>query len=386
LQTKNKYIRRENMGLFLLLLGIAILIVVTIKYYKESEYEHTPLKTSSKVVLYVLYFLIIGGVVGLIMAYFVIKKINRKREEYRSWKSEQENTYYRGRTKGDPDVELLEKTETEKKIDRLNDIWESAVKGNSPELGREAFSLLKEIIAEDPSNDAKTMLADCYYFGIGCDEDLSIAKQLYLEVANDPSHIESRHTYVFKVLGDMSYNEKDEAAFAYYTKFMQYNPNDSEVQRDIADCYYEGFGITQDVERALSMYKELSLTDYGNTIKFQVRYGEVLDEQRCEESINWFSKAANNNDAWATYCLANLLKKARYLPFDTYTYEYRIREALRLYRRASDIASDQNDTELASLSQDSYNLFEAELKANAFAFYYENEDGEGEAIRCRITE
>lgn len=366
----------------LLLLVVVVSIVVTRKYYKESKYTYTPLKTSSKVVLYILYGSLSG--IGLLIAYFVIKDINRKRGMYNSLTNEQQDTYNRKDIKVDFDTGLSENTEIEKKIDRVNAIWKSASEGGSPELENEVFILLKDIVAEEPSNDAKMMLAECYYWGVGCNIDLSNARQLFLEVSQDVD-IESNHMYVFRILGDMAYNEKDEAAFAYYQKYMQYAPNDSEVYCYVADCYYEGFGTTKDVEKAMSMYKELSITDYGSTTKFQVRYGRVLDEQCCEESIKWLSKAADNNDAWAIYCLANVLKNARYLPFDTYTYEYRIREALHLYKKASDIAADQNDTELASLSQDSYNLFEAELKANAFAFYYKTEDGE-EAIRCRMSE
>lgn len=275
---------------------------------------------------------------------------------------------------------LFGKSKTEKKIDRLNAIWESAVNGVSAEIEKEAFILLRDIIAKKSSNDAKMMLADCYTFGIGCEENLSAAKRLYLECSKD-----SNYYIAFKSLGDLAYNDKEGIAFEYYKKYLKHNPNDNEVYSHLADCYYKGLGTTKDIEKAMAMYKKVSITDYANTTTFQIRYGTVLDEQECEESIIWFLKVANN-DSWASYSLGSIFEKARYLNFNIYTPEYRIKNALHFYEKAFDLASAENDIEISSLAKNAYNIFKAELNINAVVFYFKAEDGKEIAYRCQMKD
>ncbi len=276
-------------------------------------------------------------------------------------------------------MRLFGKSRLKKKTDRLNAIWGAAVDGTSVEIEKEAFKLLQDIIAEKPSNDAKMMLADCYTFGIGCSKNLSAAKKLYLDISQDLNY-----SIAFKFLGNIAYNEKEETAFKYYENYLKFNPNDNEVWTSLADCCYKGLGANKDIERAMVIYKRVSNTDYGNTTNFQTRYGIKLDEQRYADSISWLLKATNKNDSGATYITAKVLKNANYLPFDTYTPEYRIETSLKLYERAYNLATAENDSELAKLAKDSYTLFKAELEANAFAFYFKSEDGTEEAYRCRL--
>lgn len=276
---------------------------------------------------------------------------------------------------------LFGKSKIEKKIDRLNSIWSSAVDGLSSEIEKEAYLLLQDIIVEKPSNDAKMMLADCYTFGIGCSENLSAAKKLYHEISQDPNY-----TIAFRMLGDIAYDQKDGAAFECYREYLKFNPNDSEVYSHLADCYYKGLGTPKDIGKAMSIYKEVSTTDYAKTVDFQIKYGTRLDEQENAESLIWLLEAANTNNAWATYLVASILKEAKYLPFDTYSPEYRMEKALIFYKIAADLACEENDVKIANLAENAYNLFKAELNANAFAFYFKAEDGKEVVCRCRAKE
>lgn len=278
-------------------------------------------------------------------------------------------------------MEQFDNSKIEMKIDRLNAIWESVIHEPSPEIEKEAFTLLREIMSEKPLNDGRRMLADCYFFGIGCEENIPLAKELYLELSKDPEHF-----MVFKMLGDIAYNEKDVIAFEYYQNYMQHAPDDIDGYSCLANCYYIGLGTPQNIEKAMSMYKEISTTDYANTTDFQTRYASALDEQECEESLNWFLKAANSNDSWATYKVGSIFKEAKYLPFDKYPPELRIKNALNFFERAHNLASAENDIKLANLTQDAITIFKAKLNINAFAFYYKAEDGKEVACRCQMNE
>ena len=277
-------------------------------------------------------------------------------------------------------MKLFGKSKIEKKMDKVNSLWESAVNGVSAKIEKEVFVLLQDIIAEKPSNDAKMMLADCYTFGIGCEKNLSIAKKLYLEISQDSNFSES-----FKILGDMAYNDKEGTAFEYYQNYLKVNPNDNEVYSHLADCYYNGLGTIKNIEVAMAMYKKVASTDYANTTTFQIRYGTILDEQEREETIMWLSKAADN-DSWASYLLASVLKNACYLPFNTYTPEYRIETALFFYEKAFSLASAEKDTKLSRLAENSYNLFRAELNTNDFTFHFQTEERKGNYEQILLNE
>ncbi len=224
------------------------------------------------------------------------------------------------------------------------------------------------------------MLAHCYYYGIGCDEDINAAKKLYLEASKDLEHIS-----VFRILGVISYGEDAPETFEYCSKYLEHDPKDYEVYSCLADCYYKGLGITTDVKKALSIYEEISRTEYADTIDFQVRYGGFLDKLESEESIAWFLKAAEK-DAWASYRLADIFKDARYLDLESYQPEYRIKCALYFYKNAFDLAMAENDSRLANLAKNAETIFRARLGADAFAFYYKLKNGEEIAYRCRMNE
>ncbi len=274
---------------------------------------------------------------------------------------------------------FFDKMKLDKKLKHLRSIYDAAFSGES-NAAKGVYNLAKEIVVENPScAEAKVFLAECYHFGIGCDANISNAKRLYQEISVDPAF-----AGVFKVLGDIAYDEDDPKAYEYYNNYLGHNlADDMKVWCNLADCYHKGLGVEQNINKAREMYIKVSETEYGDTEEFHLRYGWFLDEIEDAESFVWLYKAVKKDSYDAAYWLGNIISEAHYLPYNPFTPTERVTFALSLYKTAS---CCEDDIKLATRAMNAYNILEAKWKSGGLMFYYKTDDGNEVAHKCPVNE
>lgn len=253
---------------------------------------------------------------------------------------------------------FFKKNNIEKKIQRLNQIWDDAVAGESQELENEVFSLTSEIINADSSiKDVKWKLAACYNFGIGCDENSAMAKKLYLETADD-----DEYNWIYKLLGNIAYDNEEKVAIDYYYKYYAKHKDDMEVVVYIADCYRNGIGVEKDNNKALDLFQMAANSEYGENIDFQRRFGYFLSEIRSSEGLLWFKKAAEQGCSDSARELAEVVLNADYLSFDPWTPIVRVNMAVKYLKKAMELGKNESGyTEEGYNAINAWNILMAEL-------------------------
>ena len=253
---------------------------------------------------------------------------------------------------------FFKRNHIEKKIQRLKQIWDDAVAGASEDIEKEAFSLAFEIINADNSiKDVKWKLAACYNFGIGCDENLVMAKNLFLEIVDD-----NEYSWIYKLLGNISFDNEEDDAVMFYSKYLNSHKEDMEAVVFLADCYINGIGVEKDTNKAVELYQSIIGTDYSNNVEFQRSYGLFLAEIESQDSVIWLKKAAEQGCSTSACELARQFAKANYFPFNSWSPTLRINRAIYYLKTAIELGKDENGfTEDGYIAINEYNILMAEL-------------------------
>lgn len=235
----------------------------------------------------------------------------------------------------------------------------------------EAVRWYKEAVEE---NEIYAMydLAVCYYYGEGVEQDYTEAVKWYRIAA------EQGHKYAQNSLGDCycfgeGVEQNDEEAVEWYTKAAEQGMTDAQCK--LGYCYSNGIGTNQDYQKAFELYSQVydeegterfienlnsaeediyssessnmkkeyafnflmshSLFD-DPTIHFLL--GKCFDEgigtvQNYKEAVNWYTKAAEQDNAKACNNLGNCYLHGNGVKKDR-------AKAMELFKKAKDLGSE----------------------------------------------
>ena len=170
---------------------------------------------------------------------------------------------------------------------------------------QQSDSLYKEaceqVLAGLGDADDKTNLALCYLNGYGVERDSKKAAHWFLEAAKEGSH-HAQMALGYSYLNGNGVEQNYKKAFYWLSLAAPYFPA---AERGLAECYYHGWGVKKDYEKALSLF--LKLVDYDG-----VNYGICSNYLGlCYENgfgnyaaaVSWYQKAAEAGLPEANYNL-----------------------------------------------------------------------------------
>ena len=124
---------------------------------------------------------------------------------------------------------------------------------------------------------------------------------------------------------------------------------------DIADHYFDGYGVTQNLKRGLKLMEELANLDHKDSIYAQstlgIYYGADYDSGDIRSSVKdpvkgeyWTKKAADNGDTLSQYRYARILLKNK----------EKFNDAIHWYKKAADNGSLEAKDKLGILFNEGY--------------------------------
>jgi len=141
-------------------------------------------------------------------------------------------------------------------------------------------------------------LANCYFNGIGVSQDKLKAIDLYKKV------YELGSGRAANGIGRIYENQNNsEEAVKWYRRGFE--KGDSRSGYNLAYCYSNGIGVSQDELKALELYKKVyELGDFTSG-KAANRIGRIYEDQNSsEEAVKWYRKGFEKGDDWSGYNLA----------------------------------------------------------------------------------
>ena len=164
-------------------------------------------------------------------------------------------------------------------------------------------------------------LADCYSDGVGVLQDELKAIDLYKKV------YELGSGEAANGIGLIYDNQNNsEEAVKWYRKGFE--KGDSRSGYNLAYCYSNGIGVSQDELKALELYKKVYELGLGNAAN---RIGLIYDNQNNSgEAVKWYRKGFDKGDDWSGYNLAYCYSYGIGVPQDK-------QKALELYKKVYEL-------------------------------------------------
>lgn len=229
------------------------------------------------------------------------------------------------------------------------------------DYNKKTFKALK-ILSEDinlRTGETCRELADCYFYGKGCERDINEAFMWY-GIAAD----QFKDSYAEYRLGQIYYNGTDEIAintelgkyysYAAYSHFvvevenseffyaLENNKNDmyyiDNVSADdaykeylIGRLYLKGFGVELDYGKALNSFLLSAENGYGHANYYigNMWYYGLGFEKDYSEALTYYDKAAKQGDSYANYRLGKMYLKGEGVSVD-------VHEAARCFKKSKD--------------------------------------------------
>ena len=230
---------------------------------------------------------------------------------------------------------------------------------NSDERNRTCFELFEDILklSEDGDIFAQNELADMYLYGYGIEEDeeegvkwlkksaevgywrsMSKLADCYSDgvgVLQDELKAIDLYKKVYELgsgeaangIGLIYDNQNNsEEAVKWYRKGFE--KGDSRSGYNLAYCYSNGIGVSQDELKALELYKKVYELGLGNAAN---RIGLIYDNQNNSgEAVKWYRKGFDKGDDWSGYNLAYCYSYGIGVPQDK-------QKALELYKKVYEL-------------------------------------------------
>ena len=137
---------------------------------------------------------------------------------------------------------------------------------------------------------AAETLGDIYYEGTGVEKDLKCALFWYEKGGKD------RNGDSFLKLGEISFADGDyKKAFEYFTKADRLYCKGA--MKRLGDCYYRGYGVEQDLDKALEYYITAAKADdmdfYGARSNLALMYATDTPFKNDREAVIWLHYSYN---------------------------------------------------------------------------------------------
>ena len=228
-------------------------------------------------------------------------------------------------------------------ITPAEDIFEQSVEAEKAKDYDKAFKLCKKAaVAGNPR--AQDNLAYYYQKGIGCKVDTKKALEWY-EKAVVSGYGPAAFTLGYYYQEGNGITVKD-AASAYNYYKIGADLGDRNAMSALADCYLNGIGTSQDINKALDLHLKLSEDDPDGYYAYMVGsfydYRRYLDhskkytkeEEMADdlEAAKWYRKAAEKNNPEATLSVGVYYHLGKGV-------EKNLQEAVKWYRKAADLGN-----------------------------------------------
>lgn len=112
-------------------------------------------------------------------------------------------------------------------------------------------------------------------------------------------------------------NESGRKAFDLFNEAISLEPNNSTAIYKLGNCYNEGVGVEEDVEKSLELYRKAAIL--GNQSS-QYRLATELKKQNDIECLIWYQKAYESGVLDALYDIANIYNEGEAVPRDAPKY------------------------------------------------------------------
>ena len=180
---------------------------------------------------------------------------------------------------------------------------------------REASMWLSRASSKGDST-GKYLLGEMYFEGNGCNIDLDMAFDLYIQAASE-GHTSAQHSLGSYYQFGYGVKSKNFAkAHYWYEKAVDGGSTDS--KQALGLMYYEGFGIEQDLSKAV-----LYLSDAAEDGKVTAMYtmGDMYKNGTCLEknfkrAMKWYKKAANENSTGGICGIGSMYREGLGVPQD----------------------------------------------------------------------
>ena len=168
-------------------------------------------------------------------------------------------------------------------------------------------------------------LANCYSDGIGVSQDKLKAIDLYKRVYELGS---GEAANKIGLIYDENQNNSEEAV-KWYRKGFEKGYDCSGY--NLADCYSNGIGVSQDELKALELYKKAYELGGSASGEAANRIGLIYDNQNnSEEAVKWYKKGFEKGYDWSGYNLALSYSNGTGVPQDK-------QKALELYKKVYEL-------------------------------------------------
>lgn len=176
------------------------------------------------------------------------------------------------------------------------------------------------------------------------DENASFINQAMDLLQKSADHGDMRAQYLlghfYETGENMSEGKSNERkAFKYYLKSA--NQGYSPAQNEVGECYYYGFGIAKDLDKAQEWYQKAATQDNADA---QCGLGKIyIDKDYYVESVKYLQKASDQDISIAAYWLAVLYQ------YGSNGIEQNDDKAFRFYTKAADLGNSSAQNELADI-------------------------------------
>lgn len=183
--------------------------------------------------------------------------------------------------------------------------------------------------AEQGHAGAQTNLALCYLNGYGVERDSKKAAHWFLEAAKEGSH-HAQMALGYSYLNGNGVEQNYKKAFYWLSLAAPYFPA---AERGLAECYYHGWGVKKDYEKALSMFLKLvdyNLADHGVNYGVSSNYLGLCYENgfgNYAAAVSWYQEAAQSGLPEANYNLGICYAEGRGVAQDYVVAFYLLQES-----------------------------------------------------------
>ena len=125
-------------------------------------------------------------------------------------------------------------------------LWDDDKKNEAYEASREALQL------DEGNALAQSSLANCYYEGIGVEQDYAKAVAICEEYA-EQGYARAQYNLGLSYFNGWSVKQDYVKAVQWFTQAA--SGGDAQAQYELGACYYNGYGVDKDVDKAIELWK-----------------------------------------------------------------------------------------------------------------------------------
>ncbi|WP_346910334.1 tetratricopeptide repeat protein [uncultured Roseibium sp.] len=173
---------------------------------------------------------------------------------------------------------------------------------------KEAFDWFTKAYEIDPEAGAFA-LAQCYQYGVGVEQDVAKAREIYLQVASEDADAATGLGDIYADKNAGFYDLKQ--AYAYYRQGHEGGDIDGTVM--LGEAYFKGEGIGRDYKRAAELFRKGAEHDNALAMAYLGHMAEdgLATAKDVKAAVGWYEKAALGDNAYSARRLVDIYTNSR---------------------------------------------------------------------------